>query len=191
MAAHSSEPQRGVNAIYLMNRIITALQAYASELQTRPGHPLLAGPTSCIGMIEGGMAPNIVPDRCAISLDRRVLPDEDLPAIEPEVRQWLTDHCPEIDWEMVVHLQSSGLDTPWEAKVCQRAARSLERVLGSYERGGVQYGTDAAQFARHDIPAVVLGPGSIQQAHTAEEWVEITQVEQAVAIYEEIIWHDE
>lgn len=190
LAAHSSEPARGINAIYAMNRLVTALEAYAEELLTRPGHPLVQGPTACVGMIQGGIAPNIVPDHCSLSLDRRLLPGEDPLTVEPEVRQWLSDRCPGLDWEMELHLLVSGLDTPLQAPITQRVARALHRVCGGCETGGVQYGTDACQFADYGTPAIVLGPGSIHQAHTAEEWVEIEQVEQAVAVYEAIIWDE-
>lgn len=190
VAAHSSDPARGENAIYRLGRVLAALEAYAEELQTRPGHPLVQGPTACVGMIQGGMAPNIVPDYCELSLDRRILPGEDPLTVEPEVRRWLTERCPGVDWEMELHLLVSGLDTPLAAPISQRVARALQRVRGGYEAAGVQYGTDACQFADHGIPAIVLGPGSIQQAHTAEEWVEIEQVEQAVAVYEAIIWDE-
>ncbi|NPV48767.1 MAG: M20 family metallopeptidase [Armatimonadetes bacterium] len=188
LAAHSSEPDKGENAIYLMAPLIEALRGYAESLGSRQAHPLVGRPTCSIGTIHGGQAPNIVPSECSIVVDRRLLPDEQPEAAEAEVRAWLTQHCPGVAWEMSVMLYGIGMDTPVEAPIVGKCADALDRVLGGHEIAGVQYGTDASRLSRAGIPSVVLGPGDIAQAHTADEWVEVAQVEQAVAVYREIMW---
>jgi acetylornithine deacetylase len=187
-AAHSSEPEKGVSAIYLMAPLIQALEEYAGTLRDGAAHPLVGKPTCSIGTIHGGQAPNIVPSECSIVVDRRLLPGEQPAEAEAEIRQWLADRAPAVPWDMSVILYGVGMDTPLAAPIVHRCAEALDRVLGGHEVAGVQYGTDASRLSTGGTPSVVLGPGDIAQAHTADEWVEIAQVEQAVAVYREIMW---
>jgi acetylornithine deacetylase len=61
--------------------------------------------------------------------------------------------------------------------------QAIEAVVGPRETIGVPYGTHASRFARADVPSVVFGPGNIAQAHTKDEWIEISQLDQAAEIY--------
>lgn len=187
-AAHSSEPEKGDNAIYRMVPVLQALEAYAHELRQRAPHPLVGRPAASVGIIHGGQAPNIVPAECYLLLDRRLLPAEDPHAIEDEVKQWLLTHIPEAPHTVRELLYGVGMETPPDSPVVVRCAAALDRALGRHSIVGVQYGTDAARMSAMGIPAVVLGPGDIAQAHTTDEWVELAQVEQAVAVYREIMW---
>ncbi|MHB8997284.1 MAG: M20 family metallopeptidase [Armatimonadota bacterium] len=187
-AAHSSDPSKGENAIYHMGRVLEAVQAYGRQLTDRPRHALVGGPTVSVGLISGGMAVNIVPDRCEIAVDRRVTPLETVEQVEAELRAWLAEHLEGVPWEMSVMLADGALEGSSDSGIARRCALALDRALGSHTVGGVQYGTDASKFAAAGTPAVVLGPGSIAQAHTAVEWVEVAQVEQAVEVYREIMW---
>ena len=76
-SCHSSEPERGINAIYQMARVLPAIDEYAETLRTCRKDPLLGPPTLSVGRIEGGTSVNTVPDRCRIEIDRRVIPGED------------------------------------------------------------------------------------------------------------------
>ena len=183
-AAHSSQPNQGVNAIYKMARLIAAMEGYAADLRTRPGHPLVGGPTFSVGVIHGGTAVNIVPDFCEALVDRRLIPGEDGAGAEAELRGYL-DAAGEYDMETL--LEDWPLETPPEAEIVDRAERAVAEVLGSAHISGVQYGTDASKMTRAGIACVVCGPGDIAQAHTAEEWVETAQVEAAARIYERVL----
>ncbi|MBU0606775.1 MAG: M20/M25/M40 family metallo-hydrolase, partial [Armatimonadetes bacterium] len=185
-AAHSSQPDQGESAIFHMARVLTALEQYGEELARRPRHPLLGGATVSVGLITGGSAPNIVPDRCEISVDRRVLPTEELPAVETELRDWLTQHAP-VPWEMEATLSDNGMEGSPDSAIVRRCGEALDAVVGGHEIAGVQYGTDASKLARAGTPSVVLGPGNIGQAHTAVEWIETAQVETAVEVYRRIM----
>ncbi len=185
-AAHSSQPDQGESAIFHMARVLTALEEYAAELARRPAHPLLGRATISVGLITGGSAPNIVPDRCEISIDRRVLPTEELLDVDAEVRAWLTEHAP-VPWEVQTRLSDNGMDGAPDSAIARRCAAALDAVLGSHEIAGVHYGTDASKLARAGTPSVVLGPGNIAQAHTAVEWIETAQVKTAVEIYRRIM----
>ena len=150
-AAHSSEPQKGESAIFHMGRVLGALEAYGAELATRPPHPLVAGPTVSVGLIHGGSAPNIVPDRCEIALDRRVTPLERIPDVEAEVRQWLDDHLPGIPWEVRVVLADGGLAGAADSPIARRCAAALDRVLGTHRDpgGAVRYRREQVRRRRH------------------------------------------
>src|SRR6266849_6043262 len=76
-ACHSSSPEQGVNAIYRMGRLLTAIEGYAAELRASKTDPYLGPPTLSVGRIEGGTSVNTVPDRCRIEVDRRLIPGED------------------------------------------------------------------------------------------------------------------
>ena len=79
------------------------------------------------------------------------------------------------------------LDTPPDAAIVQCAAKVLEQERLDPRPQGVPFGSDASKFARARIPAVVLGPGSIDQAHTVDEYVELDQVEQAFVVYRKLM----
>ena len=187
LAAHSSDPSQGENAVYYMGRVLTAIQDYAAELKRRPRHPLVGGPTVSVGTIQGGCAVNIVPDRCEIAVDRRVTPLEDMATVEAEVRAWLAEPLAGVPWDMKVTLGDGPLDGSADSAIARRCAAALDAVTGTHQIAGVQYGTDASKFAAAGIPAVVLGPGSITHAHTVVEWVEIDQLERAAQIYTAIM----
>ena len=186
-SAHSSEPHKGDNAIYHMAELIGALREYALELTQRPPHPLVGSPTCSVGMIHGGQMPNIVPDLCEIILDRRMIPGEEMEGVVAEVEGVIGQAAGDrFRWSTEITLGGHPLETPPDSWVVARVAQALEVVGGDAGPGGVEYGTDASCFSRAGIPGVVIGPGSIQQAHTAVEWVDIEQVRKAALIYERI-----
>ena len=185
--AHSSEPHKGDNAIYHMAELIGALREYASDLTQRPPHPLVGSPTCSVGMIHGGQMPNIVPDLCEIILDRRMIPGEEMEQVVAELEELVAEASGDgFRATTEVTLGGHPLHTPEDCWVVQRVAHAVEAVGGDARLGGVQYGTDASCFSRAGIPGVVIGPGSIRQAHTAIEWVDIEQVRRAALIYERI-----
>ncbi|HEX2034588.1 MAG TPA: M20 family metallopeptidase [Chloroflexota bacterium] len=187
-AAHTSRPENGNNAIYQMVEVIDWLRERIEPQLATLSHPRLTPPTLTVGRIEGGVGVNIVPARCTIEIDRRTLPQEDLQQILAELDGLLAElmrRRPEIRVEREApFLSERGLETPPEAPVVSAVRRACADVLGPgahTEPVGVPYGTDATHL--RGIPTVVLGPGDIAQAHSAEEWVDLTQVEQAVEVY--------
>jgi len=184
-AAHSAYPERGKNAIYAMARVIERLEGYASRLYSSQAHPLLGAPSLSVGVIEGGQAVNVVPDRCWIEIDRRTLPNETTTSVLEPVRSLLHD-LP--DWEMKdPHLSVAGMEVTEGAPIVQQLAHSIQGVLGSARIEGAQYATDAGIYGAVGIPSVVFGPGDILQAHTETEYVELDQVHNAVAILERFL----
>jgi acetylornithine deacetylase len=188
-AAHTSRPENGVNAIYGMVDVIEALRERVEPALALETHPLLSAPTLTVGVIQGGVGVNIVPDTCSIDVDRRTLPREDPDAILAGVDAVLEQVMARTPGLVVKReapfLSERGLETPPEAALAQLVRAACRQVLGgSAEPVGVPYGTDATHLSGTlGIPTVVFGPGDIAQAHTADEWVDLAQVEQAAEIY--------
>ncbi len=184
-AAHSSKPELGVNAISRMVRVIDAIEQNTAKLAAVK-HPLVGAATCNIGMIEGGTQVNIVPERCAIALDRRLIPGEDLRTVKQGYQRILDELAARFqpfETDMTVLLEDVPLETAPDSNVAAVSAAVL-RDLGLDDGFvGVPFGSDASKLSRAGVPSVVIGPGSIDQAHAAEEFVECEQVEQAFEFY--------
>jgi len=185
-AAHSSKPHLGINAIAHMARIIVAIEQDALQLSHRQ-HSLLGCATCNVGVIRGGVQVNFVPDRCEIEIDRRLLPGEQRAEVLAHY-QSLVDGVAAAQLEMRVVMHAPMLsDLPLETDPNCAAVRSLGRVLDSLGIDstpvGVPFGSDASKFGALGIPSIIFGPGSIDQAHAAVEYIECQQVVQAAEIY--------
>ncbi|MFP4250263.1 MAG: M20 family metallopeptidase [Armatimonadota bacterium] len=186
VSAHSSNPDAGENAIYRMARVVQALEEFAEELREREAHPLVGKPTLSVGTIEGGNAVNVVPELCTIMVDRRLIPGETPDGAYDEIAAAL-DGILGPDDQIVPTLKDCAVETRADSEVV-RASRKAVRAAGvDDEPIGVAYCTDGCDLAEREVPLVVLGPGDIAQAHTADEWIELAQVEAAVDIYERIM----
>jgi len=184
-AAHSSAPQRGDNAVYHMARVLAALERYAKEVVGGLGdHSLVGGPTVSVGIIAGGISVNTVPDECMIEVERRVLPDENPQVAYHHVINWLAANVP--PGTPVTHeepfLMSHGLADDRNSDLAERLGAISRRHGGAGRRIGVPFGTDAPLYAMTGAPTVVFGGGSIEQAHTADEWMPIDQLQASTEV---------
>jgi acetylornithine deacetylase len=183
-ACHSSSPEQGVNAIYRMGRLVTAVERYAERLRTRSADPLLGPPTLSIGIIEGGTSVNTVPDRCRVEVDRRLVSGEN-PADPPgQLTEFLTTEGGiDFPFEMTPPwIREPALSPTGSEEIVRLLGAAIDAERGSHRVHSVPYGTDAATLAWSGIPTVVFGPGDIAQAHTRDEWVDLAEVERAAAI---------
>jgi acetylornithine deacetylase/succinyl-diaminopimelate desuccinylase family protein len=184
-AAHSSCPDNGENAIYHMGHAVLQLQRWAEVLQQGARDPRLGPPTINVGTIHGGICVNAVPDLCTIEIDRRLIPEETPETARQQALDWLTQHV--IVADRLRHdppfLVSRGLSARGNAQLAQRLRQVIRKHGVAARRIGVPYGTNAPFFAATGVPTVVFGPGSIEQAHTAAEWVSIDQLHTAVEVY--------
>jgi acetylornithine deacetylase/succinyl-diaminopimelate desuccinylase-like protein len=172
-AAHGATPQLGQNAVHAMARIVDALETdYAARLRKRK-HPLLGRATVNTGTICGGAQPNIVPDRCAITIDRRMLPGETENGVRREIAAFLKAK------NLAAKISSLKLAPalPLETNPKLPLVRQFLRSIGQSKPAGVDYFCDAAVLAGAGIPSVVFGPGDIAQAHTADEWISLASLE--------------
>jgi acetylornithine deacetylase len=177
-AAHGSRPDLGDNAVHTMARVVDLIETtYAAALRGRR-HPLLGQATVNVGTICGGAQPNIVPDRCVISLDRRTLPGETDAGVRREVLELLRRRGLPV---RLLNLRGAPCP-PMETDPRRPLVRQFMIQVGQRRPIGVHYFCDAAVLSGAGIPSVVFGPGDIAQAHTADEWVSLRQLESAVAL---------
>ena len=172
-AAHGATPQLGRNAVHAMARIVDLLETdYAGWLRKRK-HPLLGAGTVNVGMICGGVQPNIVPDRCAITIDRRTLPGETETGVRREIAARLRAQT------LPAKISSTKLAPalPLATNPGLPLVRQLLRSVGQTRPVGVDFFCDAAVLSAGGIPSVVFGPGDIAQAHTADEWISLAALE--------------
>lgn len=175
-SAHGATPQLGKNAVHAMAPVVEALEGdYREQLARRPKHPLLGLPTSSVGSIIGGSQPNIVPDKCHIEIDRRTLPGETEASVTREITDLLRAKKLKADFNLLKGAPSLPLETDHTLPLVQQFMRSA----GQSKPLGVHYFCDAAVLSAGGTPSVVFGPGDIAQAHTADEWIELDQLERA------------
>ena len=178
VAAHSSTPHLGVNAIYKMTPILHRLEHEVIPALAQRRHPQLGSPVLTVGTITGGSQVNIVPAKCRIDVDRRMLPTENRDSVVRELAG--NESCTVTEFY-------PPLDEPTDSPVAQLVSGACRRVLGQAEFISKPYATNAGFFKAAGIPSVIIGPGAAAQAHTKDEFIELAAVEQAVAVYAEII----
>ena len=174
-AAHGATPQFGKNAIHEMARIVDLLETdYAAQLRKRK-HSLLGAATVNVGTISGGTQPNIVPDFCKISIDRRTLPGETDVGVRREISALLRSRKLSAIISSAKLAPALPLETDFKLPLVQKFMKSV----GQTKPLGVDFFCDAAVFSAGGIPSVVFGPGDIAQAHTADEWISLAELERA------------
>lgn len=184
-ASHGSQPHRGVNAITSMARLLLRLGEALPELR----HPLVGPPTINAALIEGGTAPNVVPDRCTVEIDRRIIPGETDPeaVTDPflELIARIREANPEVELSVELREWTDAAETSADSAVARLAlqATAAERDAPSSIVGfsGI---TDARFYINQArIPTIILGPGSMTVAHTANEAVAVDELVSAARIY--------
>lgn len=183
-AAHSSQPEQGIDAIAIGTDLATHLRrVFAPRLAAR-AHPLLGRASLVCSLIEGGEGLNTVPARCSLKFDRRTLPDETGDAawreIAAEVRRFAAGLDPAA--AVIVHppfIDSISMEVAPDAAIIAAAAATC-RAEGLPDGViGVPFGSDASKMTRAGIPSIIFGPGDIAQAHTADEFVAVAEVARA------------
>jgi acetylornithine deacetylase/succinyl-diaminopimelate desuccinylase family protein len=189
-AAHSSMPEKGDSAVYQMLDVLQFIKERIEVDLAAARHPLCGTPSIVVGTIRGGTQINIVPERCEIEVDLRIipgeLPDEALTDFQRKLQVYIKEKGLSVNFSIQELLLDWALDTPKDASIVSYAAQAA-KVLGlSHEVVGVPYGSDASKLSLRGIPSIVYGPGSIAQAHSKEEWVPVSDVEQAAQFYYQI-----
>lgn len=182
-STHGSIPMQGVNAIDRMFELISGLRKVATEY---PSHPLIGPGTMNLGIIKGGDRPNRVPDRCEAAVDIRLVPPMTVKELLNRIRQYFDDWKGKADYNIAK--QGEPLNTPHDSNLVCALASAGEKILGhAPEIVGWRGWTDAESFQTGiGVDAVVFGPGKLEQAHSANEYVDLEQVCLAARIYAEV-----
>jgi acetylornithine deacetylase len=180
---HSSLAPEGVNAVEYAARLIVMIRDMAERLASSGARdPLYDVPftTTHTGVVQGGTALNIVPDSCRFDFEFRAIAADDVDALAAEVMAYARERlepqmhslAPEAGISFEVISGFPGLDTPANGEVVALA----KSLAGRSDHGKVAYGTEAGLFAQAGIPSVVIGPGSIEQAHKADEFIAASEL---------------
>jgi acetylornithine deacetylase len=182
-AAHSATPSSGVNAVQGAAHLIVALEELERELALQVTDDAFSTPHATIGVgpIIGGVALNIVPDRCALKVETRVLPGQSLDAVERRVGEVtsrigraLAAQAPEAGVEVA---RVAGYPPLVPEPTAATFALRVARVAGQGRGGAVDFGTEAGLYQqRLGVPVVICGPGSMAQGHISDEFLDETQL---------------
>jgi acetylornithine deacetylase len=192
--AHSSLTHEGVNAIEYAARLIAFMQGLARKWQAEgPFDPECDVPftTMQVGLIQGGTAPNIVPNSCVFNMEIRHLPAVDPEALFDEIRRHAREVlepemkavAPDAHFEFDETPPNLALDTDPEEPV----VAFVKRLAGQNKHGKVGFGTEAGLFQKRvGIPTVVCGPGDIGQAHKPNEFITLDQLRRGEAFMQRL-----
>jgi len=175
-ASHSSQPERGRNAIVAAARTVMAFEREHQRLQELlPAHVGQATLTSTL--IAGGSGANVVPERCMLFIDRRVVDGEEPDAVIDDLYA-LAQKQSELPVELARQLSVHAFYQPSESAWVQQLS-----AWSGHAPQLAPYGTNAWAYRNLPCETVVIGPGSIDQAHGAREWVEIAELDKIAQIY--------
>jgi acetylornithine deacetylase/succinyl-diaminopimelate desuccinylase family protein len=183
-SAHGSRPHLGVNAIEKMTNLIKRLNSIPLEEE----HPLLGKPTLSIGTIQGGTKINIVPDRCEIEVDRRMLPRETREEVLGEIKEILDSLQSQDPWfqyrlEEIDFAEPSEVDP--DEEIVKIGVEAIQKATGRKPMvRGFSGFTDSRFYVNQcHIPTLIFGPGGVDQSHTTDESVEVDALVHAAHIY--------
>ena len=191
---HSSLAPRAVNAIAYAAELIAFIHELGREFENLGERdPLFEVPHSTLAVttISGGTAFNIIPERCVFGVDMRALASLDVPAVIGRMEAYAKDAllprmqavAPEASITIDEMVAYAGLDLA----VDHSAVTFMKHLLGRNDHAKVAYGTEAGAFtARGGIVSVVCGPGSIDQAHRADEFLAISEIEKCQIFLERL-----
>jgi acetylornithine deacetylase/succinyl-diaminopimelate desuccinylase family protein len=187
-SAHGSRPHLGVNAVEKMMKLIDRISSVPLEKE----HPLLRKPTLSIGTIQGGTKVNVVPDGCAIEVDRRMLPGEKREEVLAEIRKILDslrsqDRFFQYRMEEIDFAEPSEVDP--EEEIVKMGVAAIQNVMGKKPmlRGFSGFTDSRFYINQRHIPTLIFGPGGVDQSHTTDESVEVDALVYAAHIYATIL----
>lgn len=183
LEAHSSQPHLGVNAVHIACELVQHLRGLGAQLiESGKKDERFMPPYSTvhIGVIEGGTARNIIARECRFVWEIRPLPGENTDALLAQFR----DYCQKLEAQMHATNADTGITTRPMSRMGgvtlpshgEAACNHVLHCAGRNQSHVVSFGTEAGVFQEHGIPAIICGPGSIDQAHKPDEFIEISQI---------------
>ncbi len=184
-AAHSSNPSAGLSAIHYAHRFLSFLFDMSTELKELRSSSGVEPPytTLNVGTIQGGTSLNTVAPNCGLTWEFRPIPEADGDAICCRVERFVDDLAHEMkaavpDADAIAERLGTVLPLRWQPNNPARAL--IEQLTGSAVTPvSVPFGTDAGHFQAAGIPTVIMGPGSIEQAHQPDEWIAASELQAA------------
>jgi succinyl-diaminopimelate desuccinylase len=182
--AHGSMPDKGINAILMMNELINQLQTYQFEYTP---HSVLGHPTLNIGTIEGGVKTNVVPDQCKMTVDIRTVPGQSNEQILKDLENIVSSIAAKskANYEIKLLNNMASVGTSESDDFIKLAIDTGKKHLNLELRpSGVNYYTDASVYCPHlKVPAFIFGPGIPTLDHQPNEYVEIDKFIESIRYY--------
>jgi acetylornithine deacetylase len=191
--AHSSYVTYGVNAIEYAARLVVYIRQVAdrlAQIEQRDYGFTVPYSTLSTGLIQGGIAANVVPKDCVFQFDMRTLPQASPDALYREIRAYAET----LAREMKAIDENSGIDLQWMSQTVGLAASESDAIVKWAMQlaknptvGKVSYGTEAGLFQKMGVPTVICGPGDIAEAHRPNEFVALEQLAQCELFMDRIL----
>ncbi|MDN5897670.1 MAG: acetylornithine deacetylase [Psychrobacter sp.] len=192
-SAHSSLTAQGVNAISYASQLIGYVDTLAEEISHRDDNdPIFDVPysTLSVGTIQGGTATNIVPNLCEFTFDYRNLPH----MTQEDIVAPIQEKVAELTAQMQARAPETGIELMQEESVpamTDSDSAELQQLIvaltGDDQRHKVAYATEGGQFTNSGIPTIICGPGSIEQAHKADEYVALSEIERCDSFLQRLL----
>jgi acetylornithine deacetylase len=186
-SGHGSQPQSGVSTNEALARILPEMLRAHKALQAMHPHPLLGQSTLNFGRIEGGLTYNIIPDRTVLQLDRRLVPNEAPELFENAVHHILDELVKEgrlLGGHCQLSNRTPAFATDPDSALVQRLQGAIAAVTGHTPAAeGTSWVSDASPFSQVCGETLVFGPGDIAQAHTADEFIDLEELNKGAAIF--------
>ena len=179
-AAHSSKPHLGANALSGAARVVVAIDEEQDRLAALEATTPVGKGTVSVTELSGGLARNIIPDECALYIGRRTAPGEDIAQVRAALCELIESSAAPLS-TTIESLYGEGSPGFYQDPSCSLVAVLAQ--LADTSPTTAEYGSNALKYGEVAEQLVVFGPGSIDQAHQAVEWVDISQLNRAVDIY--------
>ena len=186
LAGHSSKPDEGVNAAEYASRYVNKLMSLRNDLKNRePDNSIFTPPysTLSIGGIFGGIAHNVIADKCHVNWETRPVNKQDGIFLNNEIDNYANElltemkkKYPSASIRKKIIGEIIGFDRIQDSKACE----FVSSITGDNKREVVSFGTEAGLFQEIGISTVVCGPGSIEQAHTIDEFIELNEIKKCL-----------
>tara|TARA_B100000965_G_scaffold394894_1_gene407695 strand:+ start:45 stop:1223 length:1179 start_codon:yes stop_codon:yes gene_type:complete len=187
LAGHSSQPDKGVNAIEYATRYINKLLELRLELINRGPKNCIFDPphsTLSVGGISGGIAHNVIADKCKVEWETRPVVKEDAIFVTNEidkfVNQTLLPEMKKVFPNSNIRKEIIGEVIGFNRIDDSEACEFVSSITGDNSREVVSFGTEAGLFQEIGISTVVCGPGSIEQAHKIDEFIELNEIKKCL-----------
>ena len=190
LAGHSSKPDEGVNAAEYASRYVNKLMSLRNDLKNRePDNSIFTPPysTLSIGGIFGGIAHNVIADKCHVNWETRPVNKQDGIFLNNEIDNYANElltemkkKYPNASIRKKIIGEIIGFDRIQDSKACE----FVSSITGDNIREVVSFGTEAGLFQEIGISTVVCGPGSIEQAHTIDEFIELNEIKKCLSFLE-------
>lgn len=186
-AGHSSNPSLGNNALEAMHWVMADILAFRSELQQQYNNPLfdVAVPTLNLGCIHGGDNPNRICGQCELHFDLRALPGMNNDELHAALDQRLKPLAQRLNINISLRALIKNIQ-PFEQPADSELVKIAEQLTG-YGSEPVAFATEAPFLQQLGMQTIVMGPGSIDQAHQPNEYMALNQVQPAVDLFTRLI----